>query len=211
MKFLLSVESWNSFFEWGSRLLVAGTVAFGAGAILSSRVIKARQEQAIAASNQRAGEANERAAKLEKEAEEARLRTAQIQALIEWRTLSQDQITKLQNALSGKPSSIKLTYVANDPEALYFAIKVSEGFTNWNVTSGSRTYSGTLVFGLRILGPSETDVNLVQDAFRSAGIPFSTDAIKGSSIEFGAVGNPDQGEPGVEIIVGSKPRPVSSP
>jgi CRISPR/Cas system CMR-associated protein Cmr1 (group 7 of RAMP superfamily) len=147
--------------------------------------------------------ANERAAKLEKEAEEARLKTATIQSIVEWRSLSKDQIDKLRNALSSKPSSVRLTYVSNDPEALYFAIKLSERFTNWKVSSGARTYSGTLVFGIRIVGSVESDVNLGREAFRDAEIPFSTDSIPGSSVEFGSV---DQAVPNVEIIIGSKLR-----
>src|SRR5713101_8111682 len=88
MKFLSSVESWNSFFEWGSLILVAGTVAFGAGAILTSRIIKAKQEASIGEANTKAAEANkaaadanERAAKLEKDAAEARLELAKIDPL----------------------------------------------------------------------------------------------------------------------------------
>jgi hypothetical protein len=88
MKFLSSVESWNSVFEWGSLFLVAGTVAFGAGAILTSRIIKAKQEALVgeantkaAEANKAAAEANERAAKLEKDAAEARLELAKIDPL----------------------------------------------------------------------------------------------------------------------------------
>jgi hypothetical protein len=73
MKWLSSVEAWNSIFEWGSLFLVAGTVAFGAGAILTSRVIKAKQESAIADANKRAAEANEKAAALNDRAAKAEL------------------------------------------------------------------------------------------------------------------------------------------
>lgn len=163
---------------------------------MTSRVIKIKQERAIADANQRA--------------EEARLKTAEIQAIVEWRTLSQDQIAKLQSALSARPSSVKFVYVSNDPEALFLAIQLSnKAFTNWNVTSESRDFSGTMVFGLRIEGTSEQDVNFVRDAFRSAEVPFTTEPIPphGGSVGFGAVieGQP---EPTVEIIVGSKPRPL---
>jgi hypothetical protein len=85
MKSLSSVESWNSFFEWGSLFLIAGTVAFGAGAILTSRIIKAKQEASIGEANTKAAEANkgaadanERAAILDKKAAEARLELAKI-------------------------------------------------------------------------------------------------------------------------------------
>jgi|SRR6266480_820564 len=88
MKFLSSVESLNSFFEWGSLILIAGTVVFGAGAILTSRIIKAKQEASIGEANTKAAEANkaaadanERAVILDKKAAEARLELAKIDPL----------------------------------------------------------------------------------------------------------------------------------
>lgn len=66
MKFLSSVESLNSLFQWGSLLLVAGTVAFGAGAILTSRLIDSKQKELIA--------------RLNKDTAEARLKLAELQA-----------------------------------------------------------------------------------------------------------------------------------
>jgi len=47
MKFLSSVESWHSVFEWLSIILVAGTVIAGAGAIITSRIINKRQAEKI--------------------------------------------------------------------------------------------------------------------------------------------------------------------
>lgn len=78
----------NSIFEWGSLILIAGTVAVGVGAILTSRTIQAKQEASIAQANTKAAEAtkaaaeaNERAAILDKKAAEARLELARIDPL----------------------------------------------------------------------------------------------------------------------------------
>jgi hypothetical protein len=68
----------NSFFEWGSLFLVASTVAFGVGAILTSKVIRAKQESAIADANKRAAEANEKAAALNERAAKAELELEQL-------------------------------------------------------------------------------------------------------------------------------------
>ena len=62
MKFLSSVETLNSIFEWGSLILIAGTVAVGVGAILTSRTIQAKQEASIAQANTKAAEATKAAA-----------------------------------------------------------------------------------------------------------------------------------------------------
>jgi hypothetical protein len=176
--------------------MIAGTVAVVAlvGQILSARVVNARQAERILI--------------LEREANEARLKYLQLESVVTWRSLSKEQITKLESILSTKPSTLKFTYVANDPEALFFAIEISKSFTGWRLLSGSRTYSGTLVMGLIIVGKPESDeVNFVRDAFRAAGIPFSTEPVNANAIEFGGM-MPGEAEPNVEIIVGSKPRPL---
>jgi hypothetical protein len=219
-----SLSWWNSVLVWSLLVaLIAGVVTFLAqrqtisrtrtlGKVNSeiARVKEQSLQRDLKDKDVQIAKVQESAANANQRAEEARLKTAQIQALVEWRTLSQDQMAKLHNALSARPSSVKFIYVSNDPEALFLAIQLSnKAFTNWNVTSESRDFSGTMVFGLRIEGTSEQDVNFVRDAFRSADVPFSTEPIPphGGSVGFGAVieGQP---EPTVEIIVGSKPRPL---
>jgi hypothetical protein len=47
MKFLSSVESWHSLFEWSSVALVALTVVAGAGALITARIVNDRQTEKI--------------------------------------------------------------------------------------------------------------------------------------------------------------------
>jgi hypothetical protein len=47
MKFLSSIESWHSFFEWSSVALVALTVVAGAGALITARIVNDRQIEKI--------------------------------------------------------------------------------------------------------------------------------------------------------------------
>ena len=47
MKFLCSIESLNSFFEWASVGLVALTFVAGAGTVITSRIVRDRQAEKI--------------------------------------------------------------------------------------------------------------------------------------------------------------------
>src|SRR5438105_9547738 len=118
MKFLLSVESWNSIFEWGSLFLIAGTVAFGAGAILTSKVIRAKQESAIADANKRAAEANEKAAALNERAAKAELQLERLK-------LPRSEMFNTQafrDRIRGKPKMrVELLVQKDDLESYTFA------------------------------------------------------------------------------------------
>ena len=138
MKILSSVESWNSFFEWASVVFVAGTVFAGAGAIVTSRLIKERQEIAIGKANARAAEANEkaavlneRAAKLENEAAQARLELEKMK-LTRFERLNRDEFRR---RIRGKPKiRVELLFPKDDVDSYMLAIAVkgcldAEGWT----------------------------------------------------------------------------------
>lgn len=100
--FLMSTEAWKAFFDWGTVVLIGFTFVFGAGALITGKILSDRQdeqlrqfdkdmtdakvglatqqeraanaERAAGEASQRAAEANERAASLELESLELRER-----------------------------------------------------------------------------------------------------------------------------------------
>jgi hypothetical protein len=169
--------------------------------------VKISEANAKAAdANKAAALANERAAKLEMEAAEARLKYAELESTITWRDLSKDQIARLESILSKKPSRLKLVMVANDPEVIFFSVGISKAFTGWCIHPSNRTYKDALVIGLTIVGSSSEEVDFVRSAFQQVGIPFSTNPIRHEAVDYGLYDH-DGKRPGVEIIVGCKPRP----
>ena len=95
--------------EWASLVLVAGTVLAGAGAIVTSRSIKEKQERAIREADARAAEANQKAAALNERA--AKLENEAAQAHLEFAKITRPRFEKFnrdafRNKLKGKPRSI---------------------------------------------------------------------------------------------------------
>src|SRR2546430_558813 len=70
-----------------------------------------------AKANQRANEAAERAAALEKEAAETRLQYEKLKAAVAWRIIEPNNTKRLVKRLSERPSVVQLEYVQGDPEA----------------------------------------------------------------------------------------------
>jgi hypothetical protein len=69
----------------------------------------------------RAAALEKEAARLTKEAEEAKLETEHLKALVAWRHLSPDQQKIIVDDLSGKTLAIHFDYSQNDPEAMQFS------------------------------------------------------------------------------------------
>jgi hypothetical protein len=185
-----------------------------AGRIKDAALLRFQTESrvAIEKANARAEEATRetaqlkvRAATLEKETADARLKYAELQSATAWREFSKEQIATLEKILSGKPSTLRLAVVANDPEAMFVAVQLSKAFTGWKLYTAIRTYP-SLVIGLTIIGTSDADLSFVRDAFTAAGISYAVRPISAQGVQ---VTNDPEGatEPTVEILVGSKPRP----
>lgn len=146
------------------------------------------------------------AEQLKKETAEARLKTAEIQALVEWRTISPERLAKLQKALPATPVRVRLAWIAGDSEALHFATVISKAFPGWNLFTGSRVYEDALPAGLTIVGKSDSGVASVRKAFEAAEVPFSTIPFMFKYLEYGHRSPPAE-DAVVEIIVGCKPQP----
>jgi len=89
----------------------------------------------------RAAALEKEAARLTKEAEEAKLETERLKAQVAWRHLSPDQGKTIIDDLSGKTFAIHFDYSQNDPEAMQF----SEDFLKTIREAGIVTYTHPLV------------------------------------------------------------------
>jgi hypothetical protein len=105
------------------------------------------------------------------------------------------------------PSKVRIEFIQNDPESIFFSSKINQAFSSWKIETVGVTYSGTLLFGPIIIGTTDRALNLVRAAFIVAGIPFATNPPPEGLhvINTMAIGEFD-GKPDVTIIVGSKPR-----
>ena len=89
----------------------------------------------------RAAALEKEAARLTKEAEEAKLETERLKAQVAWRHLSPDQGKTIIDDLSGKTFAIHFDYSQNDPEAMQF----SEDLLKTIREAGIVTYTHPLV------------------------------------------------------------------
>lgn len=147
--FSMTLEWWNTVFQVASALLLGLTFAVGTGAIITGVILGKRQEERIAMTgrdtaeaNKRAGEANERATKLELEASQQRERAAkaehdlfELQQRLAWRRIGPREHSAFVATL--KPfagSTVEITKLG-DFEAGQFADDIIRVFaeTKWNV------------------------------------------------------------------------------
>lgn len=124
-----------------------------------------------------AAKANERAARLENEAAQAKLEQEKLKASLAWRTLSKDQADKLSQVAAKITGSVNLRYTDGDPEALFFAIQIGNllSVAKWNVAPGSVKYQNALAFGIHIEPDGSHDAALLRDALSAAAIPYTNE------------------------------------
>lgn len=186
---------------------IVGEVIFGRMDARIQTELRSRSNKQLVTAMETAGQANERAAGAEKEAATARVEQERLKAQFAWRTFSPQVIARLEQTLSVHPGEVNVQYVANDPEALYFAIQLSNVFgkANWQAATLSISMPGTLFLGLFVPDSPSNDTVIVRNALRTANIGFSTHAVgpdggviisSGSTIENAAI-----------IFIGSKPVP----
>jgi len=132
-----------------------------------------------------AGNAILRAAELEKEAAAARLETEKLKEVVAWRVLPTESAAELEKVLAAKPGSVNLRYADGDPEALYFAIQISQVLSqaHWKVAPGALKLNG-IVFGLAIPDANGVDAETLRRAFSAAKVAYSTNPLPGGGIAF---------------------------
>lgn len=156
--------------------------------------------------------ANERAAKLDKEAADARLETERLRAALAWRALAPNKLPLLETSLSSHTATAQLEYVRGDPESQRFAAQIWTAFrrAGWKVVLKAKLPLGA-ADGIWVLpnatpGSSTTAaVECVRAAFQEIGLPFNSSGGPAMDNSIGEIWGPHS--PPVKIIVGSKPEP----
>ncbi len=207
----VSATSWSSWANWlGGFAVVFGALAtlctvIGFGVSVKSGKLKsalAKEKQAELETFQL--QSKERTAKLEKETQDARLETERIKALTLWRTLNGAQIATLTAFFSQRPLQVRVSIVANDPEAMLFGMRIINLFKATDVSMRQVAYQSHFFAGIAIFGSAEEDVKLVREAFHSCAISFQTEPVKEDGM---STGSPKGMIPrGVEIVIGHKLR-----
>lgn len=220
----MTLEDWNTVFQFGSAILLGLTFVFGVGAIITAHVLNKRLEARIAATGLTAAEAHERAGRLEVEAATQRERaaTAEKQLLGLQRRLQPRRVPpSLIEFLRGKATgTVEFFFKDEDNEAHMFAIGLQAALkaAGWNVRApeplkGSGKvlpswpgaplspsgggYGGDVMVLTRVIEPEP----YLGDT------PFSALAGALLTTEFGLAAHADKSLPAnsFRIIVGAKP------
>jgi hypothetical protein len=175
----MTLDSWNSLFQTLSVVLLALTLAVGAGAVITSQKMARRErtrvaeaERATAEANKQAAEAaqetaraladaaaaRERAAALERDAAEQRARAAaaerallQFQGRLAWRRLTPEQTSRLVAGLRDFAGSSIVITALSDPEAGPLAEQIVNvlNMAGWRTTLNRTGLMMPPVYGIR--------------------------------------------------------------
>lgn len=172
-------------------------------AALQERIATAQVEAARAA--EAAGKAHERAAGLERDAEQARVQHERLKEQVAWRTMSPETFSALANALKNGSGRVTLAYMIVDTEAMYFGYQISRALhlaNTWLVQLEPRTYSDVLLLGLTITGRNPAAVRALRDAFKTSGLEFYSDDVPDPHLSIRPPEPPD-----ALIMIGAKRPP----
>lgn len=168
----------DSLFALSNLVLIVGAALVLAGTIGSIKLAAVRERFAdirISENERATAQANERAADSEKEAANARLDTEKLKAVVAWRTLSEAQATEFGKVLAAKPGSVNLRWTDGDPEALFFAIQISQILqrAHWQVAPGAFKPANRILFGIVLPPEAGSDTQILREAFTAAKIGVS--------------------------------------
>jgi hypothetical protein len=164
----------------------------------------------VAAANERAGSAIERAAKLEKDAEELHAQNLALEQQIQPRRLKPDQLERLTTIASKySGEQIAITSYALDVESALLGEQLVRFFRSKHIPFDDRRLSisafGGVVLGMRVSGTDDAFAKDVRDAFRSFGFVAVGD--QPAPVNTGiSIGPPNAPAP-VNLFIGAKPPP----
>lgn len=169
--------------------------------------LRDRSNKQLETAEKTAGDAIERAAKLEKEAADARGRVADLERLTAWRHISPEQSAEISSALKFMADSIRVLveYERADPEACSYSYEIATIFSVLGVKSirwGPNSFMGAAKFGL--YATSEADINLpfVRGIFEKAKMPVDE-----MGMTLGLKLTSPGARPNLYFFVGTKPPP----
>ena len=148
--------TYDSFLEqWGNAIADVFVAVGVAGEVWFARMAGLRQGELKRRSDANVGEANRIAAQANKEAAEARIRTAELEKLTAFRRLDPEMRRKLSEAFISCSSYLRLLieYQAGDTEAYCFAVEFAQLFTklgNEKIVFSSNMHLWVTSFGVHL-------------------------------------------------------------
>ena len=157
------------------------------------RRLQVESQQRITTAQAEAARAQERAAELSREAEQARLEHEQLRARLAWRRIDPEQRRQIADALRAANLKPAIFVTTSDPEAAQFRADLVETLReagdpnpNWRMAAGGGTFAG-----LSVQGPKEQERLVIASMFEQAGFSMQ---------------NAGQAER-LTIVIGTKPPP----
>jgi hypothetical protein len=195
----MSIYAWGNIYRFSYYVLIGSLLIGGLTTWLTfvaSNRISADLTNRLAVATKTAGEANERAGYLEKEAAAARLETARIKERIAWREISPEQAKSITAALASAPPDITLWHLSTDPESTNLYLQLKAAFVEAGVKFGEDDDRQLISSGLPrygvLLSGRQPELERMKRALERAGIMVTAADIKDDAMN---------------VWVGNKPRP----
>jgi len=189
----MSLETWKLFFEIGGVLLLFLTFVFGAGALFTSTQINERQAQQLRTFEKELTDAKTELKRQEVRAAVAEKETAELQAEVAGRHLSQKQLVEISTSLKrfvGR--EVFISSYSGDSEAARLGLQINAALERAGVHVSDqlgRTIAsgGGVSFGVNVTGPAgDRDlVNAISEALKKAHIEGTADVKDSAGIRFG--------------------------
>jgi hypothetical protein len=203
MKLLSSVESWHSFFEWSSVVLVALTVLAGAGALITARIVNDRQTERIRNLDINVANARTKQADAERS-------LLELQELIKQpRTIDQQRAHEILD--SGEKGLVKISYSMIGDEPMTLAKQLAETLLahGWQIVSVEPVIPVARKTGILIQAHGDSIASFVGKDWPEAPEPAKTlhrlfvEALTGNPIVETRIG-PDQPNDKLGVTIAAK-------
>jgi len=177
-------------------------IMFGRWALHQGAELQQRAEKLLSA-------ANERAAKLEKEAADSRGRVADIERLTAWRRVSDEQTAQIATSLGHMAADLDLLveYDNSDKESWAYSLEITKVFVTAGVTKIRRignSFPGEIVFGIHMWASPGVNVAFIASEFGKAHVIAQVNKGKDLSTHLSRSEVP----PNLYVFVGPKPLPA---
>jgi hypothetical protein len=168
----------SAFTDAGIAIGVIGEVAFGMWDSRIQTELRKRSNDRLKEAEISLASAIERAAKLEKEAADARGRVAEIERLTAWRRISSDDRQQIADELRAIADSLDahIEYQNGDAEALSYASAIADIFNRAGVkqvTGLPNSFIYEPMFGVFLATPPEVNTSFIVSVFAKGGVVIS--------------------------------------
>lgn len=201
---------YDSFLEqWGTATADA-VIALGiVGEVIFGRLDTRYQTELRKRSNAKLSDAIDRAAKLEKEAADARGRVADIERLTAWRRVSDEQTGQIAAAIRHMADDIDVLveYDTSDKESWAYSLEITKVFVAAGVTKIRRTgnsFIGEIIFGIHMSASAPINLAFISNSFAKSQISVQITKTMDLSTHLPR----NEVAPNLYVFVGPKPLPA---